>query len=112
MRQRPSTLLQNSNKVVDANVGASFIQELGELFVKFVCCEDVSEHSVEFGGKLISASLLQSKNERSVSGTEDRYTVKHSTVAPRAYKDKKLVSLQISTYPSYIWSTDSKTVLR
>ena len=34
------------------------------------------------------------------------------TVAPWAYKDKKLASLKISTDPSYIWSTDSKTVLR
>ena len=33
------------------------------------------------------------------------------TVAPKAYKDKKLVSLKISTDPSYFWSTDSKTVL-
>ena len=32
-------------------------------------------------------------------------------VAPLAYKDKKLVSLKISTDPRYIWSTDSKTVL-
>ena len=30
----------------------------------------------------------------------------------RAYEDKKLVSLTISTDPSYIWSTDSKTELR
>ena len=34
------------------------------------------------------------------------------TVAPLAYKDKKLVSLKILTDPSYIYSTDSKTVLR
>ena len=37
---------------------------------------------------------------------------KQITFAPWAYKDKKLVSLKISTNPSYIWSTDSKTVLR
>ena len=30
-------------------------------------------------------------------------------VAPWAYKDKKLVSLKISTDPSYFWSNDSKT---
>ena len=34
------------------------------------------------------------------------------TVAPWAYKDKKLVSLKISDDPSYFWSTDSKTVFR
>ena len=33
-------------------------------------------------------------------------------VAPWLHKDKKLVTLKISTDPSYIWSTDSKTVLR
>ena len=33
--------------------------------------------------------------------------------APWAYKDKKIVvSLKISTDPSYVWSTDSKTVLK
>ena len=30
---------------------------------------------------------------------------------PLAYKDKKLISLKISTDRSYFWSTDSKTVL-
>ena len=33
-------------------------------------------------------------------------------VAPWPHKDKKLISLTISTDPSYIWSTDSKTELR
>ena len=36
----------------------------------------------------------------------------HFTVATWASKDKKLVSLQISTDPSYYWFTDPKTVLR
>ena len=35
-----------------------------------------------------------------------------TTVAPWPDKDKKLVTLKISTDPSYIWATDSKTVLR
>ena len=37
--------------------------------------------------------------------------LKHDTVAPKAYKDKKLVSLKISTDPSYFMSTDFKSVL-
>ena len=37
---------------------------------------------------------------------------KQITVAPWPHKDKKLVSLTISTDPSYIWSSDSKTELR
>ena len=35
-----------------------------------------------------------------------------TTVAPWPHKDKRLVTLKISIDPSYIWSTDSKTVLR
>ena len=42
-----------------------------------------------------------------------KYSFKNNfTVAPWPHKDKKLVSLTISTDPSYIWSTDSKTELR
>ena len=33
-------------------------------------------------------------------------------VAPWTYKDKKLVSLKVSTDPRYIWATDFKTVLK
>ena len=36
---------------------------------------------------------------------------KKLTVAPQVSKDKKLIPLKISTVPSYILSTDSKTVL-
>ena len=36
----------------------------------------------------------------------------HRTVAPWPNEDIKLVTLKISNDPSYIWSTDSKTVLR
>ena len=42
-----------------------------------------------------------------------KYSFKNNfTVAPWPHKDKKLVSLTISTDPSYIWSTNSKTELR
>ena len=36
----------------------------------------------------------------------------HGTVAPWTFKDKKFVSLKVSTDPSFIWSTYSKTVLQ
>ena len=36
----------------------------------------------------------------------------YTTVAPWPHKDEKLITLKISTDPSYIYSTDSKTVLR
>ena len=37
---------------------------------------------------------------------------KQAMVAPWPQKVKKLVKVKISTDPSYIWSTDSKTVFK
>ena len=50
------------------------------------------------------------QNKSPLAGQEKHWhPLRHGS--PLAYKDKKLVSLKISTDPSYIWSTDSKTML-
>ena len=57
--ERPGTLLEDADEVVDADLGVGVGQECGELLVELVRCQDVREHPVELGGELVSAGLLQ-----------------------------------------------------
>ena len=58
--ERPGALLQHADEVVDADLRVGVVQEPGELAVQILGRQDVCEHSVELGGELVSAGLLQS----------------------------------------------------
>ena len=53
-------MLEDADEVVDADLGVGVGQEGRELLVQFIRGQDVREHSVELGGELVAAGLLQS----------------------------------------------------